>query len=69
MYHFILLFINTYFLINFQFCKGANKSDGGEVSRAEMFIKTRQGRLNRKGKAVDEDTLEVIVSFLLLIMF
>jgi len=27
-----------------------------------MFIKTRQGRPTRKGRAVDEETLDAIVS-------
>ncbi|XP_068477352.1 uncharacterized protein [Phaseolus vulgaris] len=38
----------------------ATKKDGEEVTRAEMFIKTRQGRPTRKGKAVDEETLDAI---------
>ena len=40
----------------------ANKNEGEEVTRAEMFIKTRQGL---KGKVVDEETQNVIVSILL----
>jgi len=40
----------------------ANKKEGEEVTRAEMFIKTRQGL---KGKVVDEETQNVIVSILL----
>ncbi|QCE11284.1 hypothetical protein DEO72_LG10g2517 [Vigna unguiculata] len=36
------------------------KGDGEEVNKAEMFIKTRQSRLDLKGKAVDEETLDVI---------
>ena len=41
----------------------ANKNEGEEVTCAEMFIKTRQGH---KGKVVDEETQNVIVSFYLI---
>jgi len=34
--------------INFQFLKSAAKKDGEEDTRAEMFIKTRQGRPTQK---------------------
>jgi len=48
--------------INFSFLKSVAKKDGEEVTRAEMFIKTRQGRPTRKRKVVDEETLDAIVS-------
>ena len=41
----------------------ANKNEGEEVTRVEMFIKTRQGL---KGKVVDEETQNVIVSLYLI---
>ena len=31
-----------------------------------MFIKTRQGRLGKKGKVIDEETLDAIVSLFVL---
>jgi len=48
------LIFNTYRVLG--------KKDGEEVSRVEMFIKTRQGRPCRNEKAMDKETLDTIVS-------
>jgi len=37
----------------------AKKEDGSDVTQAEMFIETRT---SRKGKEVDQDTQNVVVS-------
>jgi len=34
-----------------------------------MFIKTRQGRLGKKGKAIDEEILDAIVSLFILMKY